>query len=161
MRPIISSRKHIVQRSPSTVAVTAIGLQTICEAVAPADVNLNTEVEEGTVVKAVYCQYWMTSDDAAQSSVMCILEKVPAGATAMTFAQSQALDSYPNKKNVLQTMQGLVSTTTGTPTPVIHGWFKIPKGKQRMGLGDKINLNFVGIANGATYCGVSIYKSYS
>ncbi len=101
---------------------------------------------------------WLTSDDTAAGTAIVTLEKVPAGATAMTAAQSAALNDYPNKKNILHTQMGLLGPNTQYPMAVVKGWFKIPKGKQRFGLKDILSLNIHGQSNGLAGCGFFIFK---
>ncbi len=160
MRPVIQSTKHISQSTGFTVAATAITAIQPIIAVVPADVNLTTECEEGSIIKALYCEYWLTSDDAASGFFVFSVEKLNTTQTSMLYAESVSLGVYANKKNIFYTSQGLTAPITGTPTPVVRQWIKIPKGKQRFGLGDKININISGIANGVQVCGMTILKSY-
>ncbi len=161
MRPIIHSTKHYFQTSLANVAAGTILQSSLVVAVAVVDKNAKNEVEEGATIKAVFIEYWITGDDAVQSSGIVTLEKIPAGATAMTAAQSADLQDYPNKKNVLHTFMGLFGPNTQRPLRAISGWFKIPKGKQRFGLGDKLALNFHGQSDGINICGFVIYKEYT
>ncbi len=125
------------------------------------DINTAIEVEEGSLVKAVFLEVWLSSDDTLVTSFQVALEKVPAAAPAMTFTTGNSLGSYANKKNVLYVTRGLAPAETfGNPVPVLRGWFKIPKGKQRMGLGDKIVMNITAISNGINWCGFMTYKEY-
>lgn len=158
MKPVIQTNKHYRQLTPGTVGLASIVELVIAESVARQDANANNEVSEGAVVKAVFVEMWLTSDDATQGSIVATVEKVPSGATAMTYAQSISMYTYPNKKNVLATHQGLVAPNVQSGIPVFREWIPIPKGKQRMGLGDKIVLNISGISNGANYCGFFTYK---
>ncbi len=158
MRPTINTKKHIVQRSPQSQAGGVITEVILVDAVQ----NLGAGTAAGVVtvgakVAAIYIEFWCTSDDASQGSANITLEKRSSGLTAMTFAQSIALFTYPNKNNVFYITQGVVPGNVQTPVPLIRGWFKIPKGKQRMALGDKIVLNFSGIT-GATECGFAVFK---
>ncbi len=145
---------------PVTTAAGAITVTTFINGVEVQNKNTQVEVAEGAIVKAIWVEFWLTSDDAGQGSFSVSIEKIPANATNMTFAQSIALGTYPNKKNVLYITRGLVSTTTGTPIPVIRQWIPIPKGKQRFGLQDRLNINFTAIANGLTHCGFVLFKEY-
>ncbi len=79
----------------------------------------------------------------------------------MTLAQSQNLGAYPNKKNILYTTQGILADANdGGPTiPLIRGWIKIPKGKQRMGLDDRIVVNITAVG-ALRLCGISTFKEY-
>ncbi len=74
-----------------------------------------------------------------------------------------ALGTFDNKKNILYTTQGLAPNDgVGQPVAVIRQWFKIPKSKQRFGLGDKIRLAIASRGDGViTYCGFATYKEYS
>ncbi len=158
--PSINSTKHINQQSLFTVASGAIGVRNIVTAVSAPSANLPAECREGAVIKAVFCEMWLTSDDATQGSAIVTLEKKSASDPDMTASQSAALFTYLNKKNILYTFMGLTPPNIQFPTPTIRGWFKIPKGKQRFGLGDKLNLNVHGQSNGVQACGNFIFKEY-
>ncbi len=162
MRATINSTKHYVQFSPTTFAaaggtnfVLAIGKEV--QDIAAASTN---EVRAGATVKAIYVEFWMTSDDAAQSSCVWIAYKNPSASPQITAAQLLALHGYPNKHNILVSGQGLMSPNTQYPTAVFKGWIKIPKGKQRIALDEELVVAFAGIANGGTVCGLSTYKEY-
>ncbi len=157
MRPRVHTEKHIKQQSLLAVAGGAITNIGIATAVAvPTSAVL--EVREGCTISAVYVEIWITGDDAVQGTAIVSLEKVPAGATNMTAAQSAALNAYPNKRNVFHVQMGLTPPNTQYPMASIKGWFKIPKGKQRMALGDELVLNIHGQSDGVSACGVFIYK---
>jgi len=160
LKAIISSTKGISQSNIFTVAAGAITSIQPIVAVQPSEINLTTEIEEGSLVKAIYCEYWFASDDAAVSSVIVNVEKINTTQTSMTAAEASALGSYANKKNIFIISQGLLSTNVGTPTPLLRQWIKIPKGKQRFGLGDKIHINIKALSNGVNICGFSLWKSY-
>ncbi len=159
MRPVITTEKHIVQQSLASVAggalsvfVIAVSLQTPVAATA-------TNVREGSKISAVYVEMWYNTDDATNGTCIATLEKRSSGLVAMTAAQSGALDAYANKKNILHTFMGIVPGLTNTyPMAIIKGWIKIPKGKQRFGIGDTLVLNIHGQSNGGNFCGFSIFK---
>ncbi len=158
MRPVINTEKHVVQHSLFAVASGAITGLSILFARATPGSAVAADVREGSVVKAVYCEMWLTSDDAAAGTVICTLERLPGGASNMTNTQSASLDSYTNKKNILYTFMGLLGPNVQVPSAVIRGWIKIPKGKQRFGISDRLVLNVHGQSNGVSGCGVFIYK---
>ena len=160
MRPIVQSVKHYNHHTVLTITSAARLTLDIVKGQLLQDVNASNDVPAGAVVKAVYIELWVTSDDATQSQFIIALEKKSGSPTAMTAAQAQDLDDYPNKKNVLYVTQGLVTPQTGTPTPALRGWFKIPKGKQRFGMDDKLSLTILAIANGLRICGFNTYKHY-
>ncbi len=159
MNPI-QSVKHINQFSVTTVGIGALGQKQLALSVVAPDANAVSEVPEGAKISNVYVELWITSDDASQGSLAVNLEKTSTQMTAMTYAQSIALWTYANKKNIFYTTQGLVPPNVQSGIPFLRGWFKIPAGKQRFGLGDKLVLNISGITNGVNYCGLVIYKHY-
>ncbi len=160
VRPTVNSTKHYNQFSPTNIGAGAISNLSIIDAVALVDVNDADEVREGAIVKAVYIELWATSNDTSQGSFQCILEKIPAGATPPTFTTANSLTAYDNKKNIFYVTRGLTSVKLGTPIPLMRGWYKIPKGKQRFGLGDTLRLDFSAIAGTITFCGFFLFKEY-
>ncbi len=158
MRPTINTEKHMVQFSLGAVGsgalsalVIAVGTQTPTPAVA-------THVREGGKISAVYIEMWASSDDATSGTCIATLERAPGGLGLMTAADSAALDAYDNKKNVLHTFMGLTPSNIQYPMAILKGWFKIPKGKQRFGIGDVLRLNLHGQSNGLAFCGFAVYK---
>jgi len=163
MLSTINTEKHYNHNAVFTVANGAITPVVIVNAVTVANKGAaSNEVEEGSLVKAVYLEFWVASNTTVTGgSGTVVLEKVPANATAMTHANAINLGAYLNKKNVLEAHQGLTSpVNAAAPLPILMGWYKIPKGKQRMGLGDKIVVNFASITNGMAICGMSTYKEW-
>ncbi len=157
MRPVVNTEKHYVQQSLAGVVSGAIAPISIAFAVA-AHPSSNSEVREGSKITAVYIEMWVTGDDAVSSTGIITLEKRSGNMVAMTAAQSAALDSYVNKKNVFHTFMGLLPPNTQYPMAAIKGWFKIPKSKQRFGIQDLLVLNIHGQSDGLTFCGFFTYK---
>ncbi len=160
VKPMVHSTKHIVNNSLFAISAGAITNIQPVVAVNVSDKNLATEVEEGCSIKAIYVEQWLMANSATKGSGVVTVEKLPAGAPLMTAAQSAALDAYPNKKNILFTSQGLYPPNTQNPLPVLRHWIKIPKGKQRFGLGDKLLINMLNQTEGTVACGLSIFKEY-
>ncbi len=158
MRPTINTEKHVVQFSLFAVASGAISNLSIAFARATPTGAAAADVREGAKITAVYVEMWVSSDDAASGTAIVTLEKVPGGVTAMTAASSAALDSYVNKKNILHTFMGLTPSNVQYPMASIKGWVKIPKGKQRFGISDRLILNVHGQSNGLAGCGFAIFK---
>ncbi len=157
MRPTINTEKHYVQQSLGTVVAAGIQPLTIAFGVAGSPTAVN-EVREGAKLSAVYIEMWITGDDSVQSSCIITLEKRSGNMVAMTAAQSAALGTYVNKKNVLHTFQGLAPPNTQYPMAGIKGWFRIPRGKQRFGLNDVLVINIHGQSDGINFCGFFTYK---
>ncbi len=161
MKAPIVSRKHIVQHTITQVATGTVNTKNPIQGRAVQDVNTASEVIEGSVVKAVYMEYWVVGTFDIGSFVV-IVEKAPAAIIMPSFTNMTTLDAYPNKKNILFTSQGLMAEADGNPTPVLRQWIKIPKGKQRFGLEDELRISFSSLgADDLQYCGFTLYKSYN
>jgi len=157
----IKSTKHIVQH-PSFVVATATTVTFIdINARQLLSVNTADDVIQGAVVKAIFIEIWLLVQGAATDTFVICCEKAAGGQPNITQAQMGALDTYPNKKNILWTSQGVLGDENTNPVPIIRNWVKIPRGKQRFGLNDqfRINISARGPAS-IEGCGLSIYKSY-
>ncbi len=161
MRPVITSKKHYIQQSLFAIASGARTATVVVTAVKVADVTAANEVEDGSLVKAVYIEMWGTSDDTAAGSSVWCLYKIPSGGASITAAEMASLDSYDNKKNILHTGMGLLGPNVQVPMNLVKGWFKIPKGKQRFGLGDRLEFAILAQSNGMAACGFELYKEYT
>ncbi len=158
MRPKVHTEKHIVQTSLAAIASGAILAITLAQSFQTPVAATASHVREGSTISAIYIEMWGTSDDTGAGTTIVALEKRPGGVPAMGTTNIAALDAYVNKKNVLHTMMGLIGPNTQYPMALVKGWFKIPKGKQRFGIGDRLVLNIFGQSNGMSICGFSIYK---
>jgi len=154
--------KHYRQITRSQVLATALNTERLAIAVNPTAANLESEVAEGSLIKAVYVELWLLSTGNDGSDVV-VLSKNADNSAGITFAEAATLFTYTEKKNILFTHQGLSSNdAVGNPIAVMRGWYKIPKSKQRFGLGDVLNLSVGNFgANALDYCGFAIYKEYS
>ncbi len=162
MRPIIHSNKHTIQRSIETVTAGTVKDFDIIHAVHVVNKNLAIEVEEGATVKAVYIEMWVRSGEITAGSGQAILYKSSGETGTPSLAEMADLNSWPNKKNILYTTQGLFNDQDTVAIPILKGWIKIPRGKQRFGLGDKLRLSIS--AAGAIdlhWCGFALYKEYT
>ncbi len=162
MRAPIVSRKHIVQHTQFTIPSGTVTTHDDVHAVAAQNVDTAFEIEEGSLVKAVFIEMWLLSDANTVDSLVLMVEKSQSANVAPSFTNMTTLDAYENKKNIFYTTQGLTAENgTGNPTPFIRQWIKIPKGKQRFGLQDKLRVNIAAIGVGAIEgCGLTIFKSY-
>ncbi len=164
MKPVITSNKHIIQRSLLVIQEQSQANTLIARAKDMQDVANVTDVVTGSVIKAVWLEYWLMGEGAQPCTATWSFEKLPNDATAMTQTQGQNLNSYPNKKNLFKIGQGLIGDSNTNPIPIVREWIKIPKGKQRMGLGDELifNVSIIGEAsNGGELCGFALYKEYT
>ncbi len=164
MKAPIHSKKHIVQMSQFTVAQAAVDTQIIIQA-AEATSTTPAGISEGALVKAVYIELWLgNASTSVVGSYTTALQKNPGGNSPLSTGNMAALHDWDNKKNILFTSQALVPPTDGGQIPIMKGWYKIPKGKQRFGLGDRLDL--VTRNNNATAvdingCGLAIFKEYT
>ncbi len=165
MRSPINSRKHFVQFANTVVAAGARQPLTIVTSVVAPAVATTQSVVEGSVIKAIHLEYWIIGSGATNTDTQFIftVEKVPVGATGITFTQMANLMSYENKRNIFYTSQGVLGPMIdGSPSiPLIKDWLLIPKGKQRFGLGDKVQVSLAAIGTTINLCGVAIYKEYT
>ncbi len=162
VRPMVHSTKHYVQNSIATVLAGARTNLVIAQAVAVVDKNVAFEVEEGATIKAVFFEQWVRASEVSPGSYVATIEKIVSGGTFPSTTSMAALNDYANKKNVFFSSQGLVNDQDADAMSVIRGWIKIPKSKQRFGLGD--SLLFSLFAQGAidmVLCGLTTYKEYT
>ncbi len=158
MRPHVVTRKHIPQFSLATLASGARVNTELISAVAVLAKNTQSEVEEGSLVSAIYVEFWIKTNDSSSGTAISIVEKIPAGATPPSVGSLADLDTYANKKNILHTFMGLTNDVASIAMPMIRQWIKIPKGKQRFGLGDKLVISTLAQTGTLQLCGFAIYK---
>ncbi len=161
VRAMINSEKHFVPVTLTTVdGQTAM---TFGVAAANADPSVNTQVRIGAIVKAVHVELWYMGSSSQPVFQVSTFEKLVSGQGNPTSAQMSDLHTYPNKKNIFYTTQGLVGDANTNPIPIFRDWIKIPKSKQRIGLGDFLILTVAArgeVDQDLEVCGMMIYKEY-
>ncbi len=162
VRPMVHSTKHYVQLPIDQILTGTRQTNTIVSAVENTASNLATEVVEGTSIKAVYFEMWL-QNQSNLGEFIAVISKQQEGNGGPTFVEIATLFTYTNKKNVFWSSQGLTSNDAiSGPVNIIRGWVKIPKSKQRFGLGDVLTLTISNVsANDLNRCGFAIYKAYS
>ncbi len=160
----INSIKHFVSRTNTTVATGAVSVLDIVDAVAQPAVSNTTDVVEGSIVKAVWIEYWAQANGATGTTTQVVLtvEKIPSNGINPTVSNLLNLMAYQNKKNILFTHQGVQHAAIDgvSPIPILRAWVLIPKGKQRMGLGDRIVVSVTPLGTDIQTCGMFIFKEY-
>ncbi len=160
----INSIKHFVPRTNLTVTSGSGSSLDIVEGVVAPATSAVSDVIQGAVVKAVHLEFWLwgAGTTGLDTQFTFIVEKVPSGAGAATAAEMLSLGSYDNKKNVLFTTQGVLGAGVdgNQAVPIIRDWLLIPKGKQRIGLSDKITVGFTPTGTSMQFCGMAIFKEY-
>ncbi len=116
-------------------------------------------VRIGAVVKAIYIELWVRGA-AGEGAFQVVFGKGTAGSGGPTFAEVGNLHDYNEKNNVFYFSQALGNDNDADAIPVMKGWFKIPKGKQRMANGERFYLGVAGLALGMDFCGMATYKEY-
>ncbi len=161
VRPMVHSTKHYVQTSIATIAGGAVLNVILVDAVAVKDKDLVFEVEEGSTVKAIYLEYWLRAGSTTPSSGQAIVSKQIADASNPTAAEMAALGDWDNKKNIFYTTMGLFNDQDADAINIYKGWLKIPRGKQRMGLSDRLTLSVFAATIDLQICGFCTYKEYT
>ncbi len=160
MRAIIKSVKHYFH-----TPVIAIGSGTtqniiLVDAITEGAARTSAvDVFEGSNIKAVFVEYWISGVTLDKTATWCILKR-PANVAGPTFAEMANLGGYANKKNILVAGQG-IAPTNGNVMNIFKGWIKIPKGKQRFGLADKLLLVVAAVGTVVNVCGLTTFKEYS
>ncbi len=160
MKAPIHSRKHYVQRSLTTVVAGTVNVFQVAFAVNATLANLGSEVAEGALVKAVFVELWARGAEVSPGAVLISFVKTPDN-QSMTFIDQTDLDGWTNKKNVFYHTQGLTNDSNADAIPFVRQWIKIPKSKQRMGLGDSLLLVTSAQALDTNICGFATYKEYT
>ncbi len=159
MRAPIQSTKHYVLQSLASPTTGTILVTSIADA-AVVRGTAQDDVVAGSVIKAVYIEMWQRGG-SVEGAVNMALIKIPGTGVIPTFADTANYNDYENKKNILYMTQGLAGDDTTAGVPLLRGWFKIPKGKQRFGLGDQLLLVTAAIGVTIDVCGFATYKEYS
>ncbi len=159
---MVHSIKHYVQFPISQIGTGTSEIIGLVQGVVVLSKNLASEVVEGSTVKAIFIELWL-QNEGTLSEFIATVTKCQEDASGPTFVEQASLQTYNNKKNVLYTTQGLTSNDgVSGPINVLRGWIKIPKSKQRFGLGDRLILNISNVsANDLVRCGFATYKEYS
>ncbi len=158
----INSIKHYVQFESTNIATgTRRSIVVVDGSLAPA-VSATSDVIEGAIVKAIFIEFWVRSVAAAgeETKFQLAVEKAPSGHAGLTFTELNNMQAYDNKKNVLFYSQGVIGDLTTQAIPVVRQWFKVPKGKQRFGLGDRLMMSISSTGATMNSCGFSTYKEY-
>ncbi len=159
VRPMVHSKKHYVQQSIAEVGAGTVVTTGIAVAVeTPTALN---HVKEGSSIKAVYIERWMRGGTSSLlASGQTIVYKKMSDSSNPSASDMAALGDWDNKKNILYTTMGLFNTEADSAIAIIRQWVKIPKSKQRFGLGDSLNIaSFAPVAT--DFCGFQTYKEYT
>ncbi len=159
MRPRVSTVKHIVQYALTTVPVTTVNVMEVVDAVSKSQTRSTTsEVDEGAIISACMIEVWLSNAGSGSGQFTMIIVKLPSGVSEPSTSEMLNLQGYDNKKNILFTTQGVIKDGVVQSVPISRGWYKIPRGKQRFGLGDKLVVALSTVGEAIDRCGVAVYK---
>jgi len=162
MRPVINSQKRIVQTSLTSISAPNVVNLVLAEAKQDPTASAPQDVAVGSVIKAIYCEFWFTGASAQPPTMTVFLAKYPGGVAQIDATQIQDLNSWNNKNNILEMHQGIIGDSNANPVPMFRHWIKIPKGKQRFGISDRLILSIKAIiTDDVEVCGISIFKVYN
>ncbi len=155
----MKTKKHFFQKTLTNVTTATTNVSTFVWSVDTTSANASFEVAEGATVSAFYAEIWIIGQTADQFFT-AVIAKLPGGVGNVLQADIVDLFAYDNKKNILYTTQGLAPNDgVGQPIPLLRQWFKVPKSKQRFGLGDKLQFAFSSRGTGTIdICGFFMYK---
>ncbi len=119
------------------------------------------DVWEGAKIFQCYIELWLNGLGTTNPAKfqLCVV-KLSAGQTAPDFADMNNLTAYAGKKNILFTTQGILGRGGNQSVPILREWYKIPKGKQRFGLGDSVIALLAVTSESIQSCGLVIFKEY-
>ncbi len=164
MKAVIKSVKHYVQHSNSAIASGAAINLTIIKAVVNTALPVAvSDVLEGSIIKAVYIETWIKGTGASDADTQfnMAIYKNPGGSNNMVYSDTLNMMAYDNKKNILFATQGVIGGVGGGQSmSPLRQWIKIPKGKQRFGVGDKLQVIISTTGEGMQHCGLNVYKEY-
>ncbi len=120
------------------------------------------DVEEGCKIFGTYLEYWLKGNGATGTDTQftCVIVLLKSGAIAPTAAEMLNLQAYTNKKNILYTTQGVIGDSSTQGVPIIRTRIQIPKGKQRFGLGDSLNIILAPVGQSIQNCGIAVFKEF-
>jgi len=160
----VNSTKHYVHLTNTAVpSATVLNVDAV-DAVAVNNIVLSQDCREGCTVKAVHFEFWIIGNGGSGTSTQfnATVQKIPVNSASPAFANMINLGAWTNKKNILWSSQGVIAGNIdgAQSVPIVRGWILIPKGKQRMGLSDRIVFSIAATGFSIQCCGFMTYKEY-
>ncbi len=163
MIPPVVTTKHYVDQTNVALASGAIAVVSLIDGVARSTERTSTNmVDEGAVIKAIYIEWWLNGSGASGATTQFdfIVYKLPGVGTNPTAADLLNKQAWDNKKNILFTSHGNLGGVGNSSIPIIRQWLMIPKGKQRFGLNDRLQIALTTTGEAFQHCGFSTYKEF-
>ncbi len=174
-RPI-QAQKNIVDAQGTLIADAAPSgqlLQTIVEGVDNPVITSNPSVQAGSTVSSVYLSlFFATKGNASATNpevvdwyvIYDVAGRMSAsgnfGAGADVLPIPNNAGSSVNKNQILHMEKGLVGDAADGSKMVFQGVIRIPRGKQRIGIGTKIQIVAQKQETDKFFCLKAIYKYY-
>ncbi len=157
-RPI-NTRKHIVDNQGGLVAGTQV-THTLVHGVDSASLASVSDVNVGSKVQAIFLNVQVASSStAALANVYMYINVNPSGAVNMP--NGNVTGASDLKKLILHTEMIMgEKNTTGIPRTLFKGVLRIPRGKQRFGQDDYLQIQLYSPGITWDYCIQCIYKEY-
>ncbi len=159
LRPI-NSIKHVVDGSATLTAGTPLNL-VLTDAVDAPTLAATAECIVGSRVSSIFLNVEVAANEAEAGipNVYFIVFKNPSNAFAVPAAN--AVGSSDLKKFVIhQEMVMLNSELKGNPRKMFEGVIRIPRGYQRQGQDDRLNLTILAPLTNIHLCFQAIFKEY-
>ncbi len=162
MRPI-HRIKHVIDTSAGNlVAGTNVNIVLVKGVVAPDANSVQSEVEVGSKVNALYLRVEVSGDENVTGQIpncYMIVHRNPGG--SVSAIAPNAVGSNLNKRYVIhQEMLMLQGESAGNPRTLFNGVISIPKGFRRFADTDQIQLRILAPTININYCVQCIYKEF-
>ncbi len=157
LRPI-RSIKHVVDTQGALAAGGNTDVVTLVNAIDSPSLGVTNSVEFASRISSLYLnvQVYATSEASLANVYMAIM-KNPGN--NLTTVSPNAVGASDNKKYVIhQEMRMMGGATTEIPITLFNGVIRIPKGYQRFGAQDQLQLIIQTPGNAIDYCSQAIYK---
>ncbi len=160
IRPV-HSIKHVVDIQGALAAATQVNNNLINAIDAPTLANASS-VETGCKVSSIYLNVEVSQTSASGgglANVYMVIVKNPGGNIASITGNTVGTDD--NKRFVIhQEMKMRQNLDNGNPRTVFVGVLRIPRGYQRFGINDLLQIGLLIPAGACDFCIQCIYKEY-
>ncbi len=158
----INRVKHIVDSSATLAANTVLSIAVVDTVDNPVFTNANN-VATASKVYGIYLNVQVVSNEdevlGAVPNFYLMVAKNPG--SNLTLPSPAAVGASDNRKYVFhQEMTMIQNFNGGNPRTVFNGVIKIPKGYQRNGIDDKIQVDVICPAIDTAVCFQCIYKEF-
>ncbi len=159
---VIDSNKNIV----SAFTALASGVKanvTIAEAQDSATLAVSEDVERGCVIKAVWVEFWISATAevavGTTNGIDCYFWKNTGSNLTSPIPGTEGTSN--EKRFIFKVWKGLIGARTQGFQPYTwKGWIRIPKGHQRMGANDLLQITLQATGVNAIFCHKFVYKWY-